>query len=343
MPEAVRVWEILDGDDLKEIRRERLGLEERIENWLEKDISIISDELLVIGRQVETGFGGAIDILCLDSNGDVVILELKRDRTPREIVAQILDYASWVRDLSNEQITDIANGYLKEEGPLEGAFRNRFDVELPEILNERHKMLIIASEIDSSSERIIEYLSDEYGVGINAATFQYFRDDEREFLARTFLAEPSQVEYRTQTKTGSKRKPPLTYEELQELAERNDVGELYEQLVGGLTDCFDQRATTRSTIAFSGIIEESPRRIFSLVPGESDSAQGVHFRVYNDRLSRYLAASGEGVIALLPSDCEKYEPWKDAPSALAGFLKNSDEVEEFIAGLSELKQRNSSG
>ena len=55
-----------------------MDLEERIENWLEKDISIIANDLLVIGRQVETDFGGVIDLLCLELDGDVIIVELKR-------------------------------------------------------------------------------------------------------------------------------------------------------------------------------------------------------------------------------------------------------------------------
>ena len=42
--------------------------------WLEKDISIISTDLLVIGRQIETDFGGVIDLLCIDPNGDLVIM-----------------------------------------------------------------------------------------------------------------------------------------------------------------------------------------------------------------------------------------------------------------------------
>jgi hypothetical protein len=338
MPEAVRIWEILDGDSLKEIKSARLNLEERVENWLERDISIISNDLLVIGRQIETDFGGVIDLLCLDYSGDVVILELKRDKTPREITAQILDYASWVKDLSNERITEIADRYLGDRGPLEEAFKGRFGVELPEILNEHHEMLIVASEIDSSSERIVKYLSDSYGVGINAVTFQYFRgEDGKEFLARVFLIEPSQVEYSTQTKTASKRKPPLSYEELEEIAERNGIGELYRQLVEGLTSCFDQRVTTRSTIAFIGIMAESRNTIFSLVPRESDSNQGVRFQVYIDRLSDYLGVERDVVIKILPSESEDYEPWKGAWPTLVGFFKNADEINRFLTGLSELK------
>jgi hypothetical protein len=206
MPSEVRLWEILDRENLKEIEKTRLDLEGRIEDWLEEDISIISDALLVIGRQVRTDSGGFIDLLCIDSQGDITIIELKRDKTPRETTAQILDYGSWVQDLSGDDIIYIADEYLDDKGPLEEAFSEAFGEDLPDVLNEQHKMLIVASGLDPSSERIIRYLSDAYGVGINAVTFNYFRDeDEREYLARAFVVEPERVEYKVQIKGPSKR------------------------------------------------------------------------------------------------------------------------------------------
>ena len=348
MPQDVKIWEIQDGNTLKEIKKSKLDIEARIEDWLEKDISIISTDLLVIGRQVETDFGGVIDLLCLDYNGDVVIIELKRDKTPREVTAQVLDYASWVKELSNEKITEIANRYLGDKGPLEKAFKEKFGEELPEILNEHHKMIIVASEIDSSTERIIEYLSNTYGVGINAASFHYFRNDEgKEFLARVFLIEPSQVEYRTQTKSTSKRKPPLTYEELEEIAESNGVGELYKKLVEGLTPLFDQKSTTRSSITFIGIINESRLTIFSIIPGEShserifsgndNSQQGLRFQVYINRMAEYFHVPPDDIMQILPPDCKEYEPWKGAPRTLAGYFREEDEVDRFINSLVRLK------
>ena len=126
MPQDVRLWAITPGDQLATVERCRLDLESRIEQWLVQDISILSGDLLLIGRQVETAYGGVIDLLCLDSRGDVVLVELKRDKTPRDITAQVLDYASWVRDLSNEELTERANAFLKDDGPLEAAFQARF-------------------------------------------------------------------------------------------------------------------------------------------------------------------------------------------------------------------------
>ena len=342
MPQDVKIWEIQSGNVLKEIKKAKLEMEKRIEEWLEKDISIISSDLIVIGRQVETDFGGVIDLLCLDRNGDVVIVELKRDKTPREVTAQVLDYASWVQGLSNERITEIANNYLGERGPLEKAFEEKFDEELPEIINENHKMLIVASEIDDSTERIIEYLSNTYGVGINAVTFHYFQDDEgKEFLVRVFLIEPQQVEYRTQTKSTSKRKPRLTYEELEKIAESNGVVEIYRKLVDGLTDFFDQKVTTRSSIAFIGTVKGSRRTMLGIFPEDSNPQQGLRFQVYIDRLAEYLYVRADDIMQILPSDCKEYEPWKGAlrtlGRTLGGYFKSEEEVDKFLSGLAQLK------
>ncbi|MCD6512675.1 MAG: DUF91 domain-containing protein [Thermoplasmata archaeon] len=341
MPEDLRIWRIVEKDDLKELKKSKLNLEERIEEWITKDISIVSDDLLVIGRQVETDFGGVIDILCLDRMGDVVIIELKRDKTPREITAQVLDYASWVKDLSNEKITEIANEYLRNNGLLDEAFRRKFDEDLPDILNEHHKMLIVASDVDSSSERIINYLSDTYGVNINAITFHYFVDEyENEYLARIFLIEPKEVEYRTQTKTHSKRKPPLSYEELREMAERAGVSELYEMLLEELPNYFDGRQTTRSSVAFEVILEGSRKRVFSLLPGESDSDKGLKFQIYVPRMAQYFGIDEKIVESWLPENRKEWKYYETAPSDMSGcegYFKTMHELNTFLEGIKNAK------
>ena len=56
-------------------------------------------------------------------------------------------------------------------------------------------MRVVASEIDDSTERIIRYLAETYGVDINAVRFQFFQaPDGRQFLVRTFTVAPEVVE-----------------------------------------------------------------------------------------------------------------------------------------------------
>jgi len=88
------LWTVEDGN-LTELPKERLDNEDRLEQWITDDVSLLGLNVLIIGRQVRTPSGGRIDLLAIDQQGDIVLLELKRDRTPREVVAQALDYVKW--------------------------------------------------------------------------------------------------------------------------------------------------------------------------------------------------------------------------------------------------------
>jgi hypothetical protein len=214
MAEQVRIWQVDKPDALTEIKRSKLDLEERIEKWIMSDVSLLSSDLLVIGEQVPTASGNFIDLLCIDRSGNLVVVELKRDKTPREVTAQALDYASWVKDLDTEEIEAIAAKHLKDQS-LEDAYLAKFGGKYPDVINEHHAMLVVASEIDDSTERIIRYLSETHGVDINAVRFQFFKSgDGREFLVRTFTVAPQEIEQNTKRR-GSKRTVPSPLQNLQ--------------------------------------------------------------------------------------------------------------------------------
>ncbi len=332
MADEARLWRIEAGDALREMTQSHLDLEARLEQWLKNDISILSSDLLVIGQQVSTDFGCFIDLLCMNQTGDLIVVELKRDKTPREITAQALDYGSWVVDLSNERVTAIAEDYL--HGRLEEAFKARFGCELPETLNDSHGLVVVGSQIDASSERIIKYLSRVYGVNINAATFQYFKDvDGSELLARVFLIEPTEVDSNIQKGGSSKRRPNLTYEQLEELAQQNGVEDLYRYAVAALEHCL-QKGTTLSSIAFSASFNESRKVVMSLIPRESSSDEGLRFQVYLLRFRTLLGLTEEETQAILPVN---RQPWAYYGAADAdwqgfqGFIKSTDEIDRVVS------------
>ena len=92
MPIEVGIWRL--GEQCERLDFTPFDNETRLEDILSADIGIINPDLLVIGRQVVTSYGKYIDLLAIDTNGHLVVIELKRDKTPREIVAQLLDYGS---------------------------------------------------------------------------------------------------------------------------------------------------------------------------------------------------------------------------------------------------------
>lgn len=90
--------------------------EEILHDWLESnpDGILEDNELLIIGREVLTDLGGFIDLLGVDRSGNVVVVELKRGRTPRETVAQALEYSAFAERLDVDQLETISRTYMND-------------------------------------------------------------------------------------------------------------------------------------------------------------------------------------------------------------------------------------
>ena len=191
MPIEVGIWRI-DGTP-ERVPFSALQTEKKLEDVLNTDLSVLDPGLLLIARQVPTAFGKFIDLLAIDAEGDLVVIELKRERTPRDVVAQVLDYASWVGSLGAETISELYNS--RHPGTSFGiAFKDQFGHELPERINTGHRLVVVAASLDPETERIIGYLADDYGVPINAVFFRYFQFGAAEFLTRTWLIDPAEAE-----------------------------------------------------------------------------------------------------------------------------------------------------
>ncbi len=159
MPFEMRLWQVT-GNALRALPASALNQEQRLEAWIAQDPAVLGMDIAIIGRQVQTEHGGRIDLLGIDRHGSCVIIELKRGRTPREVVAQILDYGSWVADLEYNDLEQIAQSYHGKD--LAAVCEEVFGDSIPEPVNASHNMVIVATELDDSSERIIRYLSDRY-------------------------------------------------------------------------------------------------------------------------------------------------------------------------------------
>jgi len=185
------IWKMTDDGPVA-LTFSQLSQEKRLEDMIVRDPSLTGIDLLVVGRQVATAYGGFIDVLAVDADAHVHVLELKRDRTPREVVAQVLDYGSWVQGLTLDDVEAI---YAAQSGSeFSEAFAERFNSPLPDVFNPAQQLTIVASQLDEASDRIVAFLAESYGVPVNAVFFRYFADGDAEFLARTWLLAPEEAE-----------------------------------------------------------------------------------------------------------------------------------------------------
>jgi hypothetical protein len=194
MPVEMKIWKIEDRP--RELVFEPMESEAKLEKLLVQDISILSTQLFLVGSQVPTSYGKLIDLLALDSEGNVVVIELKRRKTPRDAVAQLLDYASWAKNLTYVDLQHLfADGDATRD--LSQDYAAFLGTTAPEELSGQLRLLLVAATLDSESERIMNFLSEDYGVPINAVFFRYFQDGASQFLTRSWLIDPSELEVNT--------------------------------------------------------------------------------------------------------------------------------------------------
>lgn len=183
MAEDIKLWRIITTEEnrvLEEIPSKRMSdldlKEEALQKWIIENPRIVSDDLTIIGKEIEN-----IDILGINQDGTVVVIETKRDE-PRGAVAQVIDYASFIAEKDEQWLRDKA----KEK-----------DIELPQIeeINlENPKMYIVGTSPNEEIERMVRFLS-KYEMDINLVIIRCHKDEKGEYLSRTyFLTEETKKE-----------------------------------------------------------------------------------------------------------------------------------------------------
>jgi hypothetical protein len=203
---AVRtaIWKV--GQQPEVLVEASLSKEQLLEDMVVAAPAIVDPEWMLIGRQEDTGFGGRVDLLAVARDGSLVLIELKRNRTPREVVAQALDYAGWVESLRSDEIAAIYGRYAPGRSFFQD-LRARFGAEFDEqSLNQSHQIIIVAASLDDSTERIVAYLS-KREIPINVLCFQVFTHGTDQLLSRTWLLDPVNTQLNTSSVTEGSNEP----------------------------------------------------------------------------------------------------------------------------------------
>jgi len=190
MATEIKTWQIIEGKPQAiETKPASEGKKEPydVEPWFADNPSLIGDDILIIGRQVPSK-SGPIDLLAIDKAGNLVVIELKRDKLPREALAQAVDYASDVADWGVEKASDICAQYTGRS--LEELFSDTFpEIDIENLnINSTQRIVLIGFAIESSLERMIAWLSDSYNVNINAIVLSYIKTSSGdELLTKTTI------------------------------------------------------------------------------------------------------------------------------------------------------------
>ena len=107
--------ESMASETIEEVDFARLGIQERkdIQEWIVANPVILGEDLLIIGKEF-SGFDRTnerLDLLAVDSDGMLVVIELKRDDTGADAHWQAIKYASYLHRSGAENIVKMTAEY----------------------------------------------------------------------------------------------------------------------------------------------------------------------------------------------------------------------------------------
>jgi hypothetical protein len=168
--------------------------EEELEEVITRCPELLMEDLKLIGRQTDTG-AGPLDLLGVDSDGRLVVFELKRGALTRDAVAQIIDYASDLAGLEQETLSK----HISERSGKLGIekiddffswYQEQFAKDFS--ASQKPRMVLVGLGADDRTRRIVSFLADS-DIDIYLITFHAFHRDGKTFLARQVEVAPPPV------------------------------------------------------------------------------------------------------------------------------------------------------
>jgi hypothetical protein len=200
--EETKIWSIEDKSAISLNTTNQMETEGLLEDILTAHPDMLEEGLQLVGRQTSTA-GGPLDLLGVDSDGRLVVFELKRGRLSRDAVAQVVDYASSLDAMDRDSLNDHIKaqsgnlGIQKIEDFDEWHSNNYPDAEslTPP------RMVLVGLGVDDTTERMVSYLANSE-MDISLLTFQGFLDSS----GKTLLTRNVEVD-RADAAASTLRKP----------------------------------------------------------------------------------------------------------------------------------------
>ena len=195
------------GDhNLSRLTERELPSEKRLEDYLirEEGAQIGGVDVLYVAQQESPGEGGVFDIIGVDEHGDIVIIELKRGRSPRDIVAQALEYAASIRNEEYERLNQRYREFVdEEEASLQSKHTEYFSREDDPLskreYNTDQRVLLVGTDFTDLSLDMADFLR-EHGIDVICVSYGSFsssHDDLQllttEAVRRPLAEEPATV------------------------------------------------------------------------------------------------------------------------------------------------------
>jgi hypothetical protein len=179
-------------------------LENDIEEILRNSIDLLCNDeesMLIVGRQVKNESLGRSDLTAIDNNGNIVLIEIKRDRKDIENRKEAFEFQAIRYAASYATIEDVDDLVKKVYAPYIEKYRSEFELgeltsyeiglrKLNEFLedngsesrfNQKQKIILVASDYDDQTLSAVAWLNSN-GVDMSCIKLTPFKINEEVFI-----------------------------------------------------------------------------------------------------------------------------------------------------------------
>jgi len=184
-----------------------------IERWVMESPEILGEELYILTNEF-SGFDRTnerLDILAIDKEGNLVIVELKRDDSGKTVELQAIKYAAYCSTLTIDEVIKIHKEYLKDENLSYGDVKKRieeFTEKELESISDRPRIIIASRSFRPEVTATVLWLR-KFGIDISCVKFTVYdlNNDEIAIESSVVIPLPEAEEYliRVERKETSER------------------------------------------------------------------------------------------------------------------------------------------
>lgn len=174
---------------IKEIEFSEFNFKERynIQEWVESNPSILGEELLIISK--ENSFfdntGERPDLIALDRNGNIVVIELKRDDSGTNLEWQAIKHASYLSKFTvNDIINMTAKYFLKKKEvqsleTIKQKFLEFIDEDNLDDINKKQRIVLVSHRFAKEVTSAVNWLINKYEVDVRCVQLIPFFDKDK--------------------------------------------------------------------------------------------------------------------------------------------------------------------
>lgn len=165
------------------------GLKERehLQEWVVANPQVLGDDVKIIAFEFGrwASFSGALerdrlDVLCLDKDGHLIVVELKRDKAPDTVEMQALKYAALVSRFTRDDLDKVHAQHLtRVRGEAVDSDAAALELDEWATITEESlrlpRVVLMASAFPTTVTATVVFLHQQLGLDIRLLAFQAYK------------------------------------------------------------------------------------------------------------------------------------------------------------------------